>query len=150
MHISCILCIYYVYSMCIVRSHFRSKCQLSSELSVQNSGVQPAAMSAMLSVIRIGHPKYRYVYTYMGNVTYKCARGSDWAVGNEVLWMIKAQDDLWYAFDAPNDAIPTSVNHDKVRFVSTDADAHIPGWHKWTMTMSNNDQGQFVTTPIED
>ena len=41
-----ILCIYYVYSMCIGRSHFRSRFALCSEICVQNSCAQPAAMSA--------------------------------------------------------------------------------------------------------
>ena len=107
-------------------------------------------MSRWLSVIRIGPKKHDYVYEYMGNGTYKCGRGSDWKITGEVLWMMKALDDLWYAFDAPTNAIPTSVNHDKVRFVSTGADAHIPGWHTWTMTMSNNAQEEFQTTLIED
>ena len=48
---SCILCIYYVYSMCIVRSHFRSRFALCSELCVQNSCVQPAAMGEPYHVI---------------------------------------------------------------------------------------------------
>ena len=142
-----ILCIYFVYSMCIVRSHFRSRLALCSELCVQYSCVQRAAMSGAgcLGVIRIGPPKLGYVYTYMGSNTYKCGRGSDWKLTGEVLWMMKATDGMWYAFDAPKDgAIPTSVNQAKVRFVSTGADAHIPGWHTWTMTMSNNSETTFI------
>ena len=102
------------------------------------------------TVIRVGKPVHHYVYTYMGNGTYKCEHGSEWKVGNEVLWLIK-EDGLWYAFDAPKDPIPTSVNHDKVRFVSTGAEAHKPGKHPWTMMMSHALQvGDFWTTIMED
>ena len=101
------------------------------------------------TLIRVGKPKYGYVYTYMGNGTYKCERGSDWKVGNEVLWLIK-EDGLWYAFDAPKDPIPTSVNHDKVRFVSTGAEAHKPGKHRTMMMSHALQQGDFWTTIMED
>ena len=101
------------------------------------------------SLIRIGKSKFGYVYTYMGSFTYQCERGSDWKVGNEVLWLMLERGH-WYAFDAPKESVPTSVNHEKVRFVSTGADAHIPGWHPWTMTMSNDAVGDFKTTLIED
>ena len=138
--------------MCIVRSHFRSRLALCSELCVQYSCVQPGAMSGAgcASKIRIGPDKHHYLYTYMGSNTYKCGRGSDWSVAGEVLWMMKAPDGLWYAFDAQQDTVPTSIDHAKVRFVSTGADAHIPGWHPWTMTMSNDAEGDFKTTLIED
>ena len=106
------------------------------------------------TVIRVGKPKYHYVYTYMGNGTYKCERGSDYCDINEVLWMRKEHDDLWYAFDAPDYSPfspPTFVEHDKVIFKSADADVHIPGWHTWTlMKTSNHDQGSFQTTLIAD
>ena len=67
----------------------------------------------MVSVIRIGPTKHRYLYTYMGSNTYKCGRGSDWSVAGEVLWMMKAPDGLWYAFDAQQDTVPTSIDHAK-------------------------------------
>ena len=87
---------------------------------------------------------------HKGNGTYKCERGSDYCDNNEVLWMMK-EHAVWYAFDAPkNGPIPTSVPHDKVIFISAGADADLQGWHKWTMTKSNNDQGSFQTTHIAD
>ena len=119
-----ILCIYYVYSMCIVRSHFRSRFASCSELCVQNSCVQPAAMADPPSMIRIGKEKY---------MTYKCGRGSDWAGWGEVLWLMKEENNNWYAFDAPETPVPTEVNHDKVNFETDDADAHVAGGYiKWT------------------
>ena len=136
--------------MRIVRSHFRSRFALCSELCVQNSCVQPAAMPEPASVSRIGPKKHKYFYTYVDTLTYKCERGSDWKGIDEVLWMMKAPDGLWYAFDAQQDTVPTSIDHAKVRFVSTGADAHIPGWHPWTMTMSNDAEMGFKTTLIED
>ena len=91
------------------------------------------------------------MYTYKGNGTYKCERGSDWCLLHEVLWLRKETDGLWYAFDAPkDDPVPTSIPHDKVIFKSADADANIPGWHTWTMTKSNDDEGSFETTKIAD
>ena len=135
--------------MRIVRRHVRSRFALSSELCVQNSCVQPAAMSGTPSVIRSGPQRHGYVYTYVGDGTYKCERGSDWKDNNEVLWLMK-EHDAWYAFDAPENAIPTSVPTNKVIFISTGADAHIAGWHTWIMKKSNNDaQGRFQTTLIE-
>ena len=135
--------------MRIVRSHFRSRFALCSELCVQNSCVQPAAMPA--SVIRIGKVKFGYVYTYVGDGTYKCERGSDWCLLHEVLWLRKETDGLWYAFDGPkHGAIPTFVPHDKVRFKSADTNANIPGWHTWAMTMSDDEEGSFETTKLSD
>ena len=143
--VSCLyLCIYYVYSMCIVRSHFRSRFASCSLLGVQNSCVGPAAMSHLPEMIRIGQPKYNYMYTYVGNMTYKCRRGSDWCDIGEVLWLMK-ENNCWYAFDAPPDPVPTAVQHDTVIFETADADAHQPGWHTWTMTKSNHDEGRFQT-----
>ena len=136
--------------MRIVRSHFHSRFALCSELCVQNSCVQPAAMSLTPSTIRIGPNKHGYVYIYVGNGIYKCRRGSDWCGTNEVLWLIK-EDGHWFAFDAPNDHNPTSVDHEKVRFVSTGAEAHKAGRHYWTMMMSHTLQvGDFWTTIMED
>ena len=128
MHISCIYYVYIMYIVC-VRSHFRSSFASCSELCVQNFCVQPGAMEGpenqFPAVIRVGKREYNYIYTYRGNATYKCGRGSDWKVGNEVLWLMK-EEGKWYAFDAPNDQIPASVDPNKVRFVSAHADAHIP------------------------
>ena len=153
MHISCILCIYYVYSMCIVRSHFRSRFALCSEICVQYSCVKPAAMSDFPNAIRIWKGIFGYVYTYVGDGTYKCERGSDWCGTNEVRWLRKDErDGLWYAFDAP-DCIntPTFVEHEKAIFKSADADVLIPGWHTWTLVKTpNHAEGEFQTTLIED
>ena len=148
----------YVYSMCIVRSHFISRFALCSELCVQNSCVQPAAMSLTPSTIRIGPNKHGYEYTYVGNGIYKCRRGSEWCGINEVLWLMKEHDvnppfdhdDVWYAFDAPQDAIPTSVPHNKVIFMSTGPDANLKGSHTWILTKSNDSKGQFKTTVIQE
>ena len=115
-------------------------------------------MSFPPRIIRIGPEKHGYVYTYVGNGTYKCRRGSDWKGINEVLWLMKEHDvnppfdhdDVWYAFDAPQDAIPTSVPHNKVIFMSTGADANLPGSHTWILIKSKNSQGWFTTTVIED
>ena len=138
--------------MCIVRSHFRSRFALCSEICVQYSCVKPAAMSNFPSFIRIGKFKYGYVYTYVGDGTYKCERGSDWCGTNEVLWLRKEHDGLWYAFDAPDYlSTPTFVEHDKVIFKSAGTDVHIPGWHPWTLlNKSNHDQAWFETTLIVD
>ena len=102
------------------------------------------------AVIRIGKPKFQYVYNHIGNGTYKCVRGSDWKNGDEKLWLIE-KDGHWYAFDGPNNHTPTSVDHEKVRFVSTDAEAHKDGRHSWTMMMSKTQEvGYFDTTIIRD
>ena len=132
--------------MCIVRSHFRSRFALCSEFCVQNSCVQPAATPA--SVLRIGKVKFGYVYTYVGDGTYKCERGSDWRGTNEVLWLRKDEHDgLWYALDAPH---WIDTPHDKVIFISTGRDALTPGWHTWTMTKGGYGEGSFKTTLIAD
>ena len=100
--------------------------------------------------IRIGPKKHKYIYTYVGNLTYQCEKGSDWKVAGEVLWLMKAPGGLWYAFDAPEDPIPTSIDDAKVRFVSTGPNANDPGWHTWTMTMTqNNATGSFETTVLD-
>ena len=143
--------------MCIVRSHFRSRFASCSLLGVQNSCVQPGAMEGpenqFPAVIRVGKPEYNYIYTYKGNATYKCERGSDWKVGNEVLWLMK-EDGKWYAFDAPPDQNPTSVDPDKVRFVSTgtfSTEAHREGKHPWIMMMSQKQQvSNFYTTILDE
>ena len=96
--------------MCIVRSHFRSRFASCSELCVQNSCVQPAAMADPPSMIR-----------------YKCGRGSDWAGWGEVLWLMKEENNNWYAFDAAEPPVPTEVNPYKVNFETDDADGHIVG-----------------------
>ena len=134
-----------MYIVC-VRSHFRSSFASCSELCVQNSCVQPAAMSDPPMRIRIGKQKFHYNYTYVGNMTYKCGRGSDWAGWGEVLWLMKEENNNWYAFDAPETPVPTDVNHDKVIFETADANAHIAGEHTWIMKKSKGEQpGKFET-----
>ena len=91
--------------MCIVRRHFGSRFALCSKLCVQNSCVQPAAM---VNKLRIGKKHFDYVYTYAGGGVYKCRRPSDWGdKDNEVLWLMKGGNDVWYAFDAPQVPVPT-------------------------------------------
>ena len=125
-----------MYIVC-VRSHFRSSFASCSELCVQNSCVQPAAMADPPSMIRIGKEKY---------MTYKCGRGSDWAGWGEVLWLMKGENNNWYAFDAPETPVPTDVNHDKVIFETADANAHIAGQHTWIMKKSQGERPGMIET----
>ena len=75
--------------------------------------VQPAAMSVPLQVISINKAEYGFVYTYMGSGIYKCRRCSEFGdKDSEVLWLMKGGDNVWYAFDAPKDPLPTSVPTD--------------------------------------
>ena len=122
------------------------KCH-SSTLCVQNSCLQLADIDQWPSRIRVGPLKHHYEYEYVGGGTYKCTRGSDFKGLNEVLWLMKKEDNMWYAFDAPKEDVPLRVPDDKVIFISRDADAHKPGWHTWTMLKTrNHDQGAFQTT----
>ena len=84
-------------------------------------------MSDPASKIRIGKEHFNYVHTYQGNGIYKCVRGSDWCGIGEVLWLMKEENNNWYAFDAPETPVPTEVNPYKVNFETDDADGHIVG-----------------------
>ena len=107
-------------------------------------------MSDPASKIRIGKEHFNYVYTYQGNGIYKCVRGSDWCEVGECLWLMR-DDNGWYAFDGPQDGrLPTEIPHDKVRFSTKDLTANLPGRHVWAMTMSDNEEGGFDTTKLED
>ena len=97
--------------------------------------VQPAAMSVPHQAISINKTEYGFVYTYMGSGIYKCRRCSEWGdKDSEVLWLMKGGNNVWYAFDAPKDPLPTSVpTDDKVILKSyPEFDALLPGIHKWT------------------
>ena len=92
-------------------------------------------MSVPLQVISINKAEYGFVYTYMGSGIYKCRRCSEWGdKDSEVLWLMKGGNNVWYAFDAPKDPLPTSVpTDDKVILKSyPEFDALLPGIHKWT------------------
>ena len=118
---------------------------LKSELCVQNSCVQPAAMSS----IRIGKAEYGYVYTYVGGGVYKCQRCSDWGdKDSEVLWLMKGGNDVWYAFDGPKNVVPNSPAYNKAVFISAAPDALMPGNHQWTMVKWDNRKGYFETTQL--
>ena len=92
-------------------------------------------MAVPLQVISINKAEYGFVYTYMGSGIYKCRRCSEWGdKDSEVLWLMKGGNNVWYAFDAPKDPLPTSVpTDDKVILKSyPEFDALLPGIHKWT------------------
>ena len=107
-------------------------------------------MSDFPNAIRIGKKKFGYVYTYVGDGTYKCERGSDYCDTDEVLWL-RSHNDFWYAFVAPDYypfSPPTFVEYDKVIFKSDYADVLIPGWHTWNLMQTPNYDKAWLETTL--
>ncbi len=94
--------------------------------------------------IRIGPPKYGYIYEDQGTGFWKCVRGSEYAKGAEgdtLLWIQK--EDTWIgAFDARPDASGTSPQEQRrLIFWTNDMEALSQGRHPWKMSQWGNAEG---------
>ena len=82
--------------------------------------------------VRIGPERHAYVYAQESAEFLRCSRGSGSAAGNEVLFMYKETDGVWYAVDAPrNSRSLADVKMDAVPVFRTREAALEEGWHTW-------------------